>query len=72
MVLSLEVADFGQMSPFGNPALDKTSGNPAFDASLNWTDRLGLSTDCQSDDIPFFVQKKDRMNKIALHPPPFV
>ena len=55
-MLSLEVADFGQMSPSGNPAFDVTSGNPALDAKLHWTDRLQLSTECRGNDIPFFVE----------------
>ena len=65
VVLSLEVADFGQMSSSGNPAFDVasnnpafdvTSGNPALDAKLHWTDRLQLSTECHENDIPFFVE----------------
>ena len=47
VVLSLEVADFGQVSPSGNLALDATS---------HWSDRLRLSTECRGDDVSFFVE----------------
>ena len=47
--MSLEVADFGQMST-------TTEDVDVNDVKSHWTDRLGLSTECRSTDVSFFVE----------------
>ncbi len=50
-MLSLEVVDFGQMS-----TTTTTEDVDVNDVKSHWTNRLGLSTECRSTDVSFFVE----------------